>query len=105
LVLRLGFIRFHPANRVCLFLGANLRIVLASASMHSFHEFHISDQADPETCGWRNIGPRATQGLTYGHTPNQTYATKHVFSSAYSLVNFRINSVAIAAPDCVRVRG
>src|SRR3989304_10483764 len=87
LVLRLSFFHFQSANRVCAFPGANPRILRIFLSMHSFHEFHVGHQPDPETCGWRNIGPRSAQRLTHGHTPNQTYATKHDCSSFCCSVN------------------
>ena len=78
---RLAFICFHPANWIFVFFRLNLRIVLISLSVNSSHEFHISNQTNPKTCGWRNICPRSPQRLTYGHTPDQTYATKHIVSS------------------------
>src|SRR3972149_10182402 len=57
LLLRLAFIYFHPANRVCVFLGPKSRIVLISLFMHSFHKFHIPNKANPKTCGRSNICP------------------------------------------------
>ncbi|MBE0625760.1 MAG: hypothetical protein IH606_13210 [Burkholderiales bacterium] len=78
-----AFIYFHPANRGGVFAGVSGHIVLAAASMHSFHEFHIRYQANSKTCGRRDIGPGATQRLTHGHPPDQAYATKHGDTSLY----------------------
>jgi hypothetical protein len=87
MTLLLAFIHRQPAHRFCVFPGADLRSLLILLSMHAFHELHVGYQADPETRGWRNIGPRSTQGLTYGHTPNQTYAAKHIGSSPYCSID------------------
>jgi hypothetical protein len=87
MMLRLAFIYRQPAHRFCVSPGADPRSLLILLSMHSFHELHVGYQADPETCGWRNIGPRSTQRLTYSHTPNQTYAAKHIGSSRYRSID------------------
>jgi len=78
LELRLAFIYFHPANRVCVCFGPKPRIVLISHLVMSFHKFHISCQTNRKACGWSNKCPRPTQILTYGETSNQAYATKHI---------------------------
>jgi hypothetical protein len=58
-VLRLAFIYFHPANRVCASFGPRPSIVLLLASlfMHSFDEFDVSYQANAKTRGWSNDSP------------------------------------------------
>jgi hypothetical protein len=94
LVLRPAFFHFRSANRVCASFGANPRILLIALSMHAFHELHIRHQPDPKACGWRNNCPRPAQRLTYGHTPNQTYATKHDCSSFCCSANVPKNPTA-----------
>jgi hypothetical protein len=87
MTLRLAFLCRQLAHRFCVFPGADPLSLLILLSMHAFHEFHVGYQADPETRGWRNIGPRSTQGLTYGHTSNQTYTAKHIGSSRYCSID------------------
>ena len=85
---------FRPASRLCDFFHPRLRIALISHFVHSFHKFHIGYQPDPKTCDWRDICPRSAQRLTYSHTSNQTYATKHVCAPLYCSVKFPKNSTA-----------
>jgi hypothetical protein len=83
-VLWLAFVRLHPGHGFRLFPGARFRRVLISFLVHSLHQFHVSQETNPEPCGWRDICPGPAQRLAYGQTTKQTYATKHVCFSSFN---------------------